>query len=129
MSLSAYSMLDPSGPVCGVLRKMASEQPYRASRLVTALEEFVWNGGESGSRVLPEGEEHQAEIYLVPPRFVLSNIPDAAALLRVDHVASMITIILVIENYGGPGEGRQWAEIKRIANQALHDRYPSQDSR
>jgi hypothetical protein len=120
MSFKEYALVEPDADslIGKLLTKMASAEPYRAGRLVTALEEFIWNGMESGYRVVPEEGEGAVEIYIVPPRYVLA-VPDAAALLRVDHIGLRIEIIRVIEEYGGPSEQSQWMEIRRIARDVL----------
>ena len=121
MSFDEYHLLDPDpdGSVVRTLRDIASTKPYRASRLITALEEFVWNGPSNGHRVEPEDSSGLVEIYLIPPRYILRMISDAAALVRVDHSVLEIEIILVRDEYGGPAEKAQWAEIKQIAMTAL----------
>lgn len=119
-----YRLLDPDpgGAVVRTLGDIAATAPYRASRLIAALEEFVWNGPSDGYRIEPEDSGSLEEVYLVPPRYVLQTIPDAAALVRVDHSMLEIEIILVRSDYGGPDEKAQWTEIKAIAAESLRNR-------
>jgi hypothetical protein len=48
-------------------------------------------------------------------------MPDAAALVRVDHGRRIIELIHVFEDYGGAGEAAQWNEAQRWARAALPD--------
>jgi hypothetical protein len=120
MSFKEYTLIEPEpeSPISVVLRNMALFEPYKASRLVSALEEFVWNGVDVGYRVSPEESGGKTEVYIVPQK-LLFGIPDASALLLVDHAYSRIEIISVIELFSGPGESEQWREIKRLSDKAL----------
>lgn len=46
-------------------------------------------------------------------------LPDAAALVRVDHGRRRIEIVHVRQDYGGYNESDQWAEITEVARQIL----------
>lgn len=118
MNLKEYRMQEPGAetPVGIALRALAAAKPYRASRLVSALDEFVVTELDVAYRVLPEEPGGSIEIYIVPPRYVLI-VPDAAALIRVNHIKAMVDIILIIEEYGES----KWPEVRRFAIAALLD--------
>ena len=56
-----------------------------------------------------------------PPRYVLKHMPDAAALVRVDHGKRTIELIHLFVDYGGVGEAGQWSEAQRLARATLDD--------
>lgn len=121
MLIDAYRVVQPdAGPVSAVLRHMARADPFRAERLVGALEAFVQRDTRASFRVLPEAGG-DIEIFMEPPRYVLRHMPDAVALLRVDHRKRTIELVHVIEDYGGAGEAAQWSEAQRVARAVLSD--------
>jgi hypothetical protein len=121
MLISVYSVIQPdAGPIGAVLRKLARADPYRAERLVGALEAFVQRDTQDSFPVLPEAGG-EVEIFMEPPRYVLKHMPDAAALVRVDHRSRTIELIHIVEDYGGAGEVGQWNEAQRLASAALDD--------
>jgi hypothetical protein len=121
MIIGAYEVIQPDAtPVGGVLRRMAIADPFRTERPVGALEEFVQRDTQASFRVMPEAGG-EAEIFMEPPRYVLKHMPDAAALVRVDHGRRTIELIHVFEDYGGAGEAAQWNEAQRWARAALDD--------
>ena len=120
MSYREYTMAtDPvSSPLGRALVKMAHDAQHAAARLVTALEEFLRADSHTPYNVLQD-LERRVDVCIVPPRYVLLGVPDAAALLRVDHSARRIDLIEIIDDYGGPGEGAQWQQIIKSASEAL----------
>jgi hypothetical protein len=98
-----------------LIEAMAKEAPYRCARLVTALEDFIERGAEFGTLVAGKGE---LAVYLTPPRAVLRGVPDAAALVLVDHQTRFLEIIEVVEEYGG-ADGRMWDDLVSRAEQCL----------
>jgi hypothetical protein len=52
---------------------------------------------------------------------VLKHLPDAAALIRVDHRKRTIELVHLFDEYGGVGEAAQWDEAQRLAGAALDD--------
>ena len=116
MTLDDYEFIDPKGTAVGVdLERLANQHPARAGRLIDWLENCVIN--EASRDLCVVGEN--AEVYLVPPRFLLSNLPDAAALMRVDHSNKKIELVKVMELYGGYGEAAQWDAITKVAQKAV----------
>jgi hypothetical protein len=112
MRINDYALIDPKGSEAGKqLSKLASDHPIRAARLVDCLEAFVVADTDLAHGI----SEGQTVFYLVPPRFVLASIPDAAALVRVDHAKRRVEIVQIIEEYGGVQERVQWAEIVVVA--------------
>jgi hypothetical protein len=119
MIIRSYEVIQPdAGPVGAALREMARADPFRAERLVGALEDFVQRDTQFSFRVMPEAEG-EIEIFMEPPRWVLMHMPDAAALVRVDHGKRTIELIHLVEDYGGSGEPAQWSEAQRWAYAAL----------
>lgn len=118
MSFREYEVVDdPAGRAGRQLDKLARTAPWSASRLLTAVEDFIRDGLLGGDR-LAGAAGGAVEVYLVPPRFVLAHLPDAAALIRVDHAGKRIEFVRIIASCGGPGE-TQWAEIEAMAEAAL----------
>jgi hypothetical protein len=97
------------------MERLARRFPRQASRLVDWLENSVVNEA-SRELCVKNGD---VEICLVPPRFVLVNLPDAAALIRIDHAAKTIEIVTIIELYGGRNEPAEWLEITRSARRSV----------
>ncbi|MCB2102625.1 MAG: hypothetical protein KDE22_17235 [Rhodobacterales bacterium] len=101
------------------LRDLARRRYHRAERLIESLEAFVARNTDQSSRVVPDSSG-PVEIYLEPPLWVLHGHPDAAALVRVDHLTQRITLVHVLEEYGGPGaDTAQWARLRHLAEAAL----------
>lgn len=106
MRINDYALEEPEN-VTRQLTKWATDHPFRAARLLDCLEAFL-----AADTDLAEGiSEGPAVFYLVPPRFVLASMPDAAALVRVHHTRRRVEIVEIIEEYGGVEEKVQWAEI------------------
>jgi hypothetical protein len=99
---------------------MARADPFRAERLVGALEAFAQRDTQDSFRVLPEAGG-EVENFMEPPRYVMKHMPDAAALVRVDHGKRTIELIHVYGDYGGAGGVGQWNEAQRLARAALDD--------
>ena len=119
MNLKDYTFVDPIGSAVGrKLEALAQKHPFRAGRLVTALEEFVLTDANAAYRIEP-GDPGQIEIYMVPPRNVLVHLPDSAALIRVDHPRRRIELVTIFEEYGGHGEKEEWKKVRDIARQAV----------
>ena len=118
MSLKEYEFIDDAdGPAGQALQRLANGSPWKASRLVTALEDFLRDELAGADRLAPAAAGGAAEVFLVPPRFVLAHLPDAAALVRVDHATRRVAVVEVIDICGGPG--MQWAAIEVAAAHAL----------
>jgi len=76
MRINDYEFIDPQGTEAGdQLKRLGRAHPFAAERLVRALEEFARTNTDLSNKVV-EGAD--IEIYLVPPRYVLVHIPDAA---------------------------------------------------
>jgi hypothetical protein len=111
MKLNDYKVVDPGAAGTSQagqqLGKLANDNPFRAARLVDCLERFVATDTDVADRIIVEG---QIEIYVVPPRFVLVHVPDAAALIRVNHARKQVDVVQIIEEY----DGTQW-DVEMIA--------------
>jgi hypothetical protein len=104
--------MDPEGTPAGrQFEKLGRARPWATDRLVQALEDFARTDTELSCRIAGK----RTEIYLVPPRYVLAHVPDAAALVRVDHAQRQIDVVLVLEDYGGYDEPGQWTDVVRRA--------------
>jgi hypothetical protein len=115
MNLNDYEVRNPLGSSLGEeLRKLARQHPFRTRDLITALEEFVRSNGESAD-CIGRSADAAIEIYLVPPRFILRQLPSAAAMVRVNHAPREIRLTLIIEEYGGIDESAQWNEMRELA--------------
>jgi hypothetical protein len=116
MSLNDYEFVDPQGTEIGEeLQRLADNHPNRTAKLVDWLESCMTNEA-SRELCITEGK---VDIYLVPPRFVLENLPDAAALLRIDHLTKRIHLVKIIPVYGAYNEAAQWEEIKSWAANSI----------
>jgi hypothetical protein len=112
MRVKDYELVDPKGSRAGEqLRRLGFEHPFALERLLQALEAFAGSDTELGCKVMVRGT---SEIFLVPHRLVLAQVPDSAALVEVDHDGLRITIIEVIAEYGGYDEAAQWERLKTI---------------
>jgi hypothetical protein len=120
MSLLEYEMPlpDPLGPIGRAWAKMAHDEPIRTGRLISALEEFLRADSHTNYRVLQDLDK-RIDFCIVPPRYVLRGVPDAAVLVRIDHGATKIDIIQVIGEYGGFGESGQWQQIIKTASETI----------
>jgi hypothetical protein len=87
-----------------------------ASRLVTAMEDFVLSDGAAGTSMAVSANGSR-EVFLVPPRYVINHIPDAAGLLRVDHAKQRIEPIAIYDQCGGPT--CNWSDIQQAAQAAI----------
>lgn len=113
MRFNDYEFIDPQGSDVGV--ELERLGPWGCERLARCLESFVQTDTDLSCKVLGES----IEIYLVPSRIVLAHIPDAAALVSVDHGRRRIEIAHVRQEYGGYNEPSQWAEITDVARHIL----------
>lgn len=105
MNISEYAFLDPEATPAGrALALMARRPGGRANRLVAALEAFALENTVYADRVTPPrgAPRGMVEVFCVPPRSLLADMPDAAALVRVDHARRTVELMEVIEHYGGP---------------------------
>lgn len=119
MNISDYEFVNPAGPGgATALRTMASAHPFRAERLIAAIESFVAQDTDTADR-LARSADGQREVYLVPPGFVLATVPDAAVLVLVDHAARCFSLALLVEEYGGYATAGQRAVLKTAAAQIL----------
>ena len=94
--------------------------PFRANRLISALEDFIQSG--AGTQVAPaissSAPPPDVAVYLAPPRAVLRGVPDMAALVRVDRTQRIVRIVGIIDEYGGVDD-QQWLNIVAQAEQWL----------
>jgi hypothetical protein len=64
------------------------------------------------SRGNPQGQE----IYLVPQQYTFSTVSDAAALVMIDHAIEKMSILEIIEDYGGgPQSTADWQRVRAKA--------------
>jgi hypothetical protein len=124
MNYNAYRLIEPVDDplVYPDFEYAAEHRSDSCARMLSAIEAFVGNAftggyrlepGERGERDEPDFAERR-EIYLVP-----FSIGEVAAILRVDHVSRSVEFITVIPVFGGVLAQKQWADIRRIAAQAL----------
>jgi len=119
MRVTDYQIKDAGRSVWTQMKAFSEQHPFRAARLTTALEEFVLNDTEFAFCVLPEKKQGSVEVYMIPPRYVVMHIPDAAALVRVDHTNRTIELVEMFEDYGGFGEEKQWQDLSAAAQRHL----------
>lgn len=122
MSYKDYELVDDPGSSAGrQFEGLANAQPSKASRLLTAVDDCVDFDGASGERMAAgSGNPTNEEVYLVPHSYVLASIPDAAALIHIDHTTQRIEFVEIYDTCGGPGYG--WNNIRARAAAAL--KYP-----
>ncbi len=122
MSYKDYDTVDdPGSPAGQEFVRLAKTQPRKASRLLTAVDDFVDSDGASGEKMATgSGNALQEEVYLVPHSYLLASLPDAAVLVRIDHTTQKIEFVEIYEMCGGPGYA--WSAIGVRAAAAL--RYP-----
>lgn len=109
MRVNDYRLIDPRTTGVGEeFRAFARVHPFAAERLWRCLEDFVQADTEHSCKIL----ERNGEFYLVPPRFVLAHVPDAAAVIRVIHRTRQLEIVEIISEYGGYDEPAQWENLK-----------------
>jgi hypothetical protein len=117
MRIDDYELINPRDTEAGDrLTSFAHVHPLAAERLVRALEEFVHADTDLSYKIV---EDADIETYLVPPRYVLVHVPDAAALIRVNHASEQIDIVEIFEEYGGYDEPAQWQQVKDLALAAV----------
>lgn len=115
MKINDYEVEDPKGSPAGrQLEDLTHAHPFRTERLVQSLEDFVRNDTTNACHVAGSASA-ATEVFLVPPRFVLAHVPDAAALVRVSHERAEIEIVEIIIEYGGYNEQAQWERVKKLA--------------
>jgi hypothetical protein len=73
--------------------------------------------GLSGTRMATSSNCNE-EVYLAPPSYVLSHIPDAAALIHLDHPKKRIEFVEIIYPNCG-GAGYDWNPILAAARTAI----------
>jgi hypothetical protein len=113
MNVNSYTFIDPEGTEAGAqFKKLGSARPFAADRLVQALEDFARTDTDLSCKIAGS----RIEIYLVPPRTVLAHVPDAAALVRVNHERQEIDVVRIVAPYGGYDEAKQWDNVTRIAH-------------
>ncbi len=122
MSYKDYEVVDdPGSPAGQQFGGLANAQPNKASRLLTEVVDCVDSDGASGERMATgSGNPIKEEVYLVPHSYLLASIPDAAALIRIDHTTQKIEFVEIYDMCGGPGYG--WNPIRARAAAAL--KYP-----
>lgn len=98
-----------------IVAEWAHGSPFRSNRLITALEEFVCGGPAT---LVARSSGASVEVYLAPPRIVLRGVPDAAALLLVDHAARTLELIEIIDDYVETDE-QDWIDICGRAERAI----------
>jgi hypothetical protein len=118
MPLKEYDVVDD--PLSGAgqqLTAMAKRYPQKTSRLLDAVDEFIDDDGLSGTRMATSSNRDE-EVYLAPPASVLSHIPDAAALIHLDHPRKRIECVEIFyPDCGGPGY--DWNPILAAARTAI----------
>lgn len=113
MRINDYEFMNPFGTAAGdQLKGLGRRNPLAAERLIRAMEDFASTNTDLACKVIDRGD---VEIFLVPPRYVLAHVPDAAVLIRVDHAGAQIDVIEIFAEYGGYDEPVQWEHIKELA--------------
>lgn len=116
MTFTAYTVVDdPTTPAGTQLTNMVRKTRRKASRLLTAVEDFA-RDGLSGT-LLRRDAAGVREAFLVPPEFVLRHFPDAAVVLRVDHTAKQIEFVEFFDSCDGQ-VGAQWTAVLAAAQRA-----------
>ena len=117
MNIREYRWRDPAfrGPGGRDLRALG--HPERIERLVSALEAFVDADTTSAFRVAPELHGGPVEVFAVPPPTDLARLPDALALVRVDHPRRTLDLVAVFREVGG--RDGLWQQITEAAQAAL----------
>ena len=117
MKLSDYRWEDPELQDEGGRALRALDNPHRIARLVRALEAFLEADSDTAFRIAPELHGGPVEVFAVPPPADLARLPDALALVRVDHRARILSLVAVFRDVGThPGT---WSRIQEAARQAL----------
>jgi hypothetical protein len=117
MLINDYSLIDPFDADAGrQFRRFAHAHAVAANRLLDALEGFVVTDTAVSCRIFSGGA---LEFFLVPPRYVLAHVPDAAAMIRVNHDSKEIGIVAIIEEYGGVNEQAQWQNVVAVARRLV----------
>lgn len=122
MNISEYAFVDPEATPAGRALDVLARRPGgRANRLVAALEAFALENTVYADRVAPPhgAPRGGVEVFCVPPRGLLACMPDAAALVRVDHGRRTVELVEVIEHYGGPDIEALDAAIIESAGRAV----------
>lgn len=102
-----------------LIAEWAYRLPLRMNRLITALEEFVCGG--PATRVAPsDPADATVEVYMTPPRLLLRNVSDSAALVLVDMQTKTVEIFEVIDEYVETDE-QYWLDIVERAQRALEN--------
>ena len=98
---------------------LAASEPLKAERLVRALEEFVQQDTGASCCVGASPNGGDVEIFMVPPRKEVALIPDAVAVVKVDHTKSTISITYLDPDYGVGREAAAWQAVQRAAQAAI----------
>lgn len=125
MNISEYAFVDPEATPAGQsLTALARRPGGRGNRLIAALEAFALENTVYADRVAPRRGAPRGivEVFCVPPRSLLAQMPDAAALVRVDHGGRIVELVEVIEHYGGPDIEALDAAIIESADRAAAER-------
>jgi hypothetical protein len=99
-----------------LISPFAKKEPNRCARLIGAIEKFVKDGAELGTIVA--GQASSRAVYLVPPRFTLRGVPDAAALVVIDMPSRTLRILDVRSIYGADDE-IAWPKLVSLSQTAL----------
>jgi hypothetical protein len=121
MSWNDYEMEnldDPSSPAGNAMRALAAKDPHRLDRLLTALEDFTATPLTYADRLSPPHPNPSGnEAYVVPQRYALGSMPDAAALVLVEHSRQFISFDEIFEELGlTPSFAADWQRIRQRAS-------------
>lgn len=97
------------------IRTLARREPHKAARLVSSLEDFVQDGP---AELVVKHAVGRREAYLVPPRLALLTVPDAAAMVVVDHDVQKVEIVQIMETYDGASI-EQWRGVLAAAHAVI----------
>ncbi|MGH7042969.1 MAG: hypothetical protein ACREFY_12670 [Acetobacteraceae bacterium] len=82
-----------------------------------ALKDFIKADTDRAFRVAPEVHGGPVEIFAVPPPADLARLPDALALVRLDHRRRSIDLVAVFREVGDRDD--MWQQITEAAQAAL----------
>ena len=100
-------------------RALAASEPLKAERLVRALEEFVQQDTTASCCVGASPNGGYVEVFMVPTRKEVALIPDAVAVVKVDHPSATISITYLDPDYGIGREAADWQAVQRAAQAAI----------
>jgi len=84
---------------------------------VTALEQFIVAGPDAGA-IVGRSRDDRRQAFLVPPRAMLPQLPDACALVIVDHGDRTISLERLFDGDDASGDDL-WPLARRIAEGLL----------